>query len=222
MKKHNKNIAVYISAVAVSFLLFCTVTFSVFAEYDEYGNYYDPYEEYDQDIVTDSYYVNSSDDNPGLGYYYDAQGNIHYGETSPPTQEPTSENSSVQPLDISGTSVDTSELTSDDWADVQASLSSTFRMNPSKVTDEDGEDFKDIKKTESTDMASQTNDVWIYLMAGIGLIIAGVILIFVLMVTTARTKRKLRLKAAKYSQRNDMVDIVSDEYFNQNSSGHSL
>lgn len=84
-------------------------------------------------------------------------------------------------------SIDTSELTSEDWAKVEENLYSTFNTSTDKnsSTTNNG-DFKSIK--ENPDTSNDTNDTWIYLLIGLILITVGVVAIVLVIATTIHTK----------------------------------
>ena len=219
MKKYNKKLILYISVTVGVLSSLASAGITANAEYDEYVNYYEPYYyEYDyndNDVVTDSYIIDDSQyiDDSYYDPYADPYGYDDPYESETTEYEESSEISEVSEAESSlEMSVDSSELTSKDWQELQESLNSTFHMNPSKslVSGSDNAVFQDIKEDSSTD-DNNTNDTWIFLAWGIGLIAIGVFIILMVIVTTLRTKRKMRQTAEKYTKRNHMEDILSDE-----------
>ncbi len=218
MRKHNKKLILCISVVVSVLTSFALAGITANAEYDEYGNYYEPYyepyydsyeyDDYDDDnIVTDSYYVDDSE------YVYDPYTDPDTGESETTEYEEPSESAeSSKPESYPEMSVDSTELTSKDWEQLQESLNSTFHMNPSKslVSNSDAAVFQDIKNNSDTP-DDDTNDTWTYLAWGIGLIAVGTAVILILVWTSLRTKRKMRERAARYTKKNNMKDILSDE-----------
>lgn len=90
--------------------------------------------------------------------------------------------------EISLSSIDTSELTSEDWEKVEENLNSTFHTSTDKnssASTNDG-DFKSIK--DNLDTSDDSNDTWIYLFIGLVLITVGVVAIVLVIATTVHTK----------------------------------
>lgn len=83
-------------------------------------------------------------------------------------------------------SEDNTELTSEDWSELQESLNSTFHINSHSSSDE-GDDFKDIK-----DNNDNTNDSWHYLLWGLILIGLGIAIIIVTIATNLHVKSSIR------------------------------
>ncbi len=81
-------------------------------------------------------------------------------------------------------SVDTSELTSEDWSKVQENLNSTFQLN-SETSKSEG-DFKNIK--EDSNPNDDINDTWWYLLFGLLFIIIGVSAIVMVIASTVHFK----------------------------------
>ena len=109
---------------------------------------------------------------------YDENGN--YYEPSSVSEEESSE--------ISLSSIDTSELTSEDWEKVEENLNSAFHTSTDKnssASTNDG-DFKSIK--DNLDTSDDSNDTWVYLFIGLVLIIVGVAAIVLVIATTVHTK----------------------------------
>ena len=84
-------------------------------------------------------------------------------------------------------SVDTSELTSEDWAELQESLNSTFQASlNSGDTSNNKSDFQSIK--EDSDPNDDINDAWWYMLVGLLLIIVGVTGIVLVIAATIHFK----------------------------------
>ena len=216
----NPKCALYIIASSLLLMLNSLFVLSVNAEYDEYGNYYEPepyyddtYTVYDNDeeYVTDSYY-DSSDSGYDESSEYQSSIPFAYNPYRETTQyeEDSAEESSEEPE--SEISVDSSELTSEDWAELQESLNSTFSLNSDVITGSGNgyeKAFKTIKET-SGDSKEETNDAWTYLLTGIILIVLGAVTVLIVIITSLRTKKKMKAQAEKYNKRNNREDILSD------------
>ncbi|MDD6488908.1 MAG: hypothetical protein PUG48_03705 [Clostridia bacterium] len=100
---------------------------------------------------------------------------------------------SAESSQVSLSSIDTSELTSEDWKKVEENLNSTFHTstdkNSSTSTTDDG-DFKSIK--DNPDTSNDSNDTWIYLLIGLVLITVGVAAIVFVIATTVHTKNAVK------------------------------
>ena len=161
--------------------------------------YYAPEEYYTNDDYVDTYTDQTTE----------------YEETE--TAAPESSAANDASSKIAAASVDTSELTSKDWKELQDSLNSSLGLtseDPGKKSSSgDGSHDNAIRqiKENSEDSQGAVNDTWIYLVVGIALILAGAVVVFVLILTTVRTKNKMRMQATKYRKKNDMEDILSNE-----------
>ena len=161
--------------------------------------YYAPEEYYTNDDYVDTYSDQTTE----------------YEETE--TAAPESSAANDVSSKIAAASVDTSELTSKDWKELQDSLNSSLGLtsdDPGKKSSSgDGSHDNAIRqiKENSEDSQGAVNDTWIYLVVGIALILAGAVVVFVLILTTVRTKNKMRMQATKYRKKNDMEDILSNE-----------
>lgn len=202
MNKYNIKFFVGTFVFAAVLTVFMLSGNSVNAEYDEYGNYYEPYydeyeepyyEENTEEIYDDYYSENMQDETDGYGNQ----------------DEPAGSSESNESIEMS---VDSSEMTSEDWSAIQESLNSTFHMKPSKLAsvNDDNDAFKEIKQNSSSEN-DNTNDTWVYLMFGIIFITVGASVIVAVICTSVRTKHKMKERAARYARKNNMEDILSDE-----------
>lgn len=146
-------------------------------------NYYYPlpqtiYESYYQedDYIQnyDEYYAEDGNDD-----YYD----IYAAESKSPASPP-SEHSQF----ISDNSVDTTELTSEDWETLKNGGLENSGSNGFKLTSDgsEGNDFASIKEHEES-----SNDAWQYLVFGITLIVLGAGIISAIIITTIKAKKRL-------------------------------
>ena len=80
----------------------------------------------------------------------------------------TDEPSTDTPSEPSDTSVDTTELTSDDWENLENQLASDVSTNANKNNKNSTGEFDSIKDSESKE-----NDAWIFLVIGLPLLLLG-------------------------------------------------
>lgn len=136
------------------------------------------------------------ENNPPEDYYiqnyysYYAQDSINdyndwYYSQSPEPEESIDESSFPQDFE---NSVDTNELTSQDWENLRKGQTQTSKKETSSLklsSQNSNGEFAEIKETEST-----SNDVWQYLIAGIALIILGAALLTAIIIINLKEKKK--------------------------------
>lgn len=149
--------------------------------------YFDEYHAGAEDYYYNDYYND---------YYYDDYGN--YSEETSYTDETASEQESEL---MEQGSVDTNELTSKDWENIQNSLNS--KSEPGEATPENSQAFFaniDNNNEQSGEFgtlkdksdSSDTNDTWIYLIVGIPLILAGAGIIAAVVIINVKANKKLK------------------------------
>ena len=170
---------------------------------------------YEEPAENSTVYYAPEEDYTTDDYYDDYTNETTYEETE--TASPESSASSNTSSKVADASVDTSELTSKDWKQLQDSLNSSLGLtsgDPGKNSSSgDGSHDNAIRKIKenSEDVQGDVNDTWVYLVVGIALILAGSVVVFVLILTSVRTKNKMRMQATKYRKKNNMEDILSND-----------
>lgn len=88
-------------------------------------------------------------------------------------------------------SADTSELTSEDWAELQESLNSSFQASLNSGNNSNNKsDFQNIK--EDSNPNDDVNDAWWYMLIGLLLIVIGVTIIVLVIAATIRFKHSVQ------------------------------
>ncbi len=187
-------------------------------ESSEYEYYEEPsYESEDPYYAESSYYEEYSYTE---SYYYDGESNIYYEETSFFTDTEPEETSfesmdepSLQSLSSSEieSSIESSVLTSEDWKKFQESVTpktsqttktSTVTPKETAIDDNNAGDFDTIKNSKD-----EKNDAWIYLIAGIALILVGAGIITAIIIYNIKAKkRELSHDEEKSTNENDPHD----------------
>lgn len=186
-------------------------------DYEYFDNYHADAEEYYYDnnyYYDNDYYYDNND-----YYNYDNYGYSEETSYADETQQSTPES---QIYDQG--SVDTDELTAEDWEKIQNSLnskpdekqtsskseeSSKSFFNTIDADDEQSGAFGSLKEQSGKD---EQNDVWIYLVVGIPLLLAGLgIIIAVIVVNVkANKKEKSELEAANRPEKDPLSVSIRD------------
>lgn len=143
--------------------------------YDDTGDYFNEYQ------------------NDGDEYYYDEQ---TYTGDEEQTEEASEEEEDESSFDPDQVSIDTKELTSKDWENIQNNLTSKAESSVSQKS----QTSQKVAATESSKGGtdefsslkekSEYNDTWIYLAFGIPLVLAGAAIIVIVIAVNVRASKK--------------------------------
>ena len=152
--------------------------------------------------------------NDGDEYYYAEQ---NYTEDEEQTEETSVESEEESSFDPDQVSVDTKELTSKDWENIQNDLASKAEASEkqkSLVSQKAAASQKSKGGTNefsSLKEKSESNDTWIYLAFGIPLVLAGAAIIVVVIAVNVRASKKEKALAAAQNESEEQPKKLEDE-----------